>query len=105
MDFLSGVQTATGFLSTILSRLWNVIVSWPFVACAVMMPFVVWVLGQIVKLIQTNSSFDFKSFRSRDYTGLTVGRKSNLVDVDGQLFFKGGSRRIGASHKNNRKEE
>jgi hypothetical protein len=105
MSFLTGVQTATDFLSSVFARLWDVVISWPFVACAVMMPFVVWALSRIIKLVQDHSDFDFKSFRGRDYSGLTMGRKSKLVDIDGQLFLKGGLRRFGASHKINRKED
>ena len=111
MSFLSGVQTATDFLSSVFARLWDVVISWPFVACAVMMPFVFWLLCRIVGMVRNASRFDVETWGDYGLAGVVkrhkerqesrqkevfanriLGDIENLdvqfVDIDGQRFYR-----------------
>lgn len=111
MDFLTGIQTAAEWLGSIFSRLWGVITSWPFVACAVLMPFVFWILCRVVRLVQNASRFDVEEWSDSGLVGVVKRHKErqeekrregfaqrifrqdeNLdvqwVDIDGQRFYR-----------------
>lgn len=109
--FLSGIQTVAGWISTLFSRLWGVILSWPFVSAAVLMPFVVWVLSRLVALVRDASHFEgdawpdtglagaVKRYKQRKedkrregFAKRIFGQNENLdvqwVDIDGQRFYR-----------------
>lgn len=75
MDFLAGIQTAAEWLGSIFSRLWGVIASWPFVACAVLMPFVFWILCRVVRLVQNASRFDVAEWSDSGLVGVVKRHK------------------------------
>ena len=111
MDFLTGIQTAAEWLASIFSRLWTLILAYPFVTAAVLMPFFVWILFRLVSLIQNASRFDVEEWSGSGLVGVVKRHKErqeekrregfaqrifrqdeNLdvqwVDIDGQRFYR-----------------
>ena len=110
-DFLAGIQTAAGWLSSLFGRLWQVVLSWPFVACAVLLPFVAWVLFRLISLVQNASRFDVEQWSDVGLVGVVkrhkerqedkrregfarriFGQNENLdvqwVDIDGRRYYR-----------------
>lgn len=128
-DFLSGIRTAAGWISNLFSRLWGVILSWPFVSAAVLMPFVAWVLFRLIALVRDASRFEVDTWPDTGLVGAVkrykqrkedkrkekfakrifhLDKKPSLqwVDIDGQRFFRNRrTRRYSDGKRQTRKKE